>query len=408
MTNAHKVVSNGPANQSDVASMLREHIAGLCAGKPARSNVRLPAERELAELFGISRAAVRHALHRLETEGLITRQKGRGTFARVGPRPLTTSTSDSTVVLCLPSSTYRQFRYLRDGFQETMEAAGYSVLVSYDYGEPEAQAESILRAMTRGLTAACISGLKTPVGNHHVLPLQRLGIPVSLCCLKTDAEVRAPRVAVDKKSAGRVMGRHLRELGHTRLVAVLSIEAEADHVVLEGLRNAYEAHGQPLERLRVISPESFRLDSWSYDGGDFRQRMASSFTELMDSDEPPTAVVAMTDILTEEIYFALSSMGLRVPADISLMGYGVRPRDEGISRCLTAVVYDAAERGRVAAEYLLRMLRQDMPIQATDVTLLETLIHRGETVRDITGSHSTTRTLASDAAASKRASAIDQ
>jgi len=46
---------------------------------------KLPAERELAEMFGGSRGAIRRALLELESEGLIGREVGRGTFIKAGP-----------------------------------------------------------------------------------------------------------------------------------------------------------------------------------------------------------------------------------------------------------------------------------------------------------------------------------
>lgn len=64
----------------DVASDLRQR---LDAGE-WRAAGRMPPERELAEQFGIARNTVRHAISLLESEGLVTRQIGRGTFIRSG------------------------------------------------------------------------------------------------------------------------------------------------------------------------------------------------------------------------------------------------------------------------------------------------------------------------------------
>jgi len=50
--------------------------------KPIRLSARFPSESELAEFFQVNRGTVRHALSVLEREGLIYREKGRGTFLR--------------------------------------------------------------------------------------------------------------------------------------------------------------------------------------------------------------------------------------------------------------------------------------------------------------------------------------
>lgn len=60
----------------DLAARLRDHIE---AGEWRRTN-RLPAERALAERFGVARNTLRHALSILETEGVVVRHVGRGAF----------------------------------------------------------------------------------------------------------------------------------------------------------------------------------------------------------------------------------------------------------------------------------------------------------------------------------------
>jgi DNA-binding FadR family transcriptional regulator len=59
-----------------------DRLRGLIEGGDLRGAGRLPPERTLAQDFGVSRRAVRHALDLLEAEGRITRQQGRGTLIR--------------------------------------------------------------------------------------------------------------------------------------------------------------------------------------------------------------------------------------------------------------------------------------------------------------------------------------
>ncbi len=73
-------LSEGRENSSRALATLRERLTAL-----HDSNGRLPPERDLAAELGVSRRAVRRALEVLETEGLIWRQQGKGTF--VGSRP---------------------------------------------------------------------------------------------------------------------------------------------------------------------------------------------------------------------------------------------------------------------------------------------------------------------------------
>ena len=67
--------------QTDTARQARDRILGLLDTGELGETGRLPSERALSEQFRIGRRQVRQALAQLETEGLIWRKRGAGTFA---------------------------------------------------------------------------------------------------------------------------------------------------------------------------------------------------------------------------------------------------------------------------------------------------------------------------------------
>jgi len=64
-----------------IVQALRESIADL-EEPDVNEKVALPSEPELSDLFSVNRGTIRHALQVLEREGLIRREKGKGTFVR--------------------------------------------------------------------------------------------------------------------------------------------------------------------------------------------------------------------------------------------------------------------------------------------------------------------------------------
>lgn len=74
-----------PDLDRDNSSLALERLRSMLREIPATGDSRLPTERQLAETMGISRRSVRRALEVLESEGLVWRRQGAGTFA--GPRP---------------------------------------------------------------------------------------------------------------------------------------------------------------------------------------------------------------------------------------------------------------------------------------------------------------------------------
>lgn len=64
-----------------IVQVLRESIADIEEDEDQKE-IPLPSEAELCDLFSVNRGTIRHALDMLEREGLIYREKGRGTFVR--------------------------------------------------------------------------------------------------------------------------------------------------------------------------------------------------------------------------------------------------------------------------------------------------------------------------------------
>lgn len=106
----------GPKAQRVYEVMLRR-IAG---GQHAPGD-RLPSHIALAEQFGVAPLTMRQVLARLEQEGLVVREQGRGTFVRSVPRPtvLVVGEDESTRALLAAS----------------IERMGYALLTAYSPGE---------------------------------------------------------------------------------------------------------------------------------------------------------------------------------------------------------------------------------------------------------------------------------
>ncbi len=73
--------------QGDSVAALRRQLQAMIDAGPVLPDGRLPTERELSEIAGVSRRTVRRALEELEADALIWRRQGKGTFAGVAPDP---------------------------------------------------------------------------------------------------------------------------------------------------------------------------------------------------------------------------------------------------------------------------------------------------------------------------------
>jgi LacI family transcriptional regulator len=96
--------------------------------------------------------------------------------------------------------------------------------------------------------------------------------------------------------------------------------------------------------------------------------------ELMDLAEPPTAIFCASDMMAFGCYQALQERGLRVPQDVSVVGYDDREIAQFLRPALTTVVLPHTDMGLQAAETLIDgMLRHEgrQPQIKVECTLVE-------------------------------------
>jgi DNA-binding LacI/PurR family transcriptional regulator len=161
----------------------------------------------------------------------------------------------------------------------------------------------------------------------------------------------APRVNIDDRGASRKLAEHLLGLGHRRIGLALDFERRA--------RTLAEAEQ---ETMYFVAAE--RLAGWRDAGLDGSAPVASgpghgreagrvAAHRLLDAPDPPTAVIAISDLLALGVMEAAAERGLEVPADLSVAGFDDIPAAAAASPPLTTVSQPHTEKGAAAVRLLL-------------------------------------------------------
>jgi DNA-binding LacI/PurR family transcriptional regulator len=103
---------------------------------------------------------------------------------------------------------------------------------------------------------------------------------------------------------------------------------------------------------------------------------------LLNSDDPPTAILCFSDVMAYGVVRAAESLGLTVPEDVSVVGFDDNPLAKRMRPALTTVRQDAAAKGRAAASALAVAMghaRSGLPAPAPHLLLPTELIVRDST-----------------------------
>lgn len=145
-------------------------------------------------------------------------------------------------------------------------------------------------------------------------------------------------LVIDNYSGGRMVGTYLREMGHKRLLCIADNYSCMDRERIEGCREGFK--GGVMEFLQIpFESEDRKL----------------FYQEHMERIRTYTAVFAVSDYYAAELMRFLSRAGIRVPEDISIVGFDNTPLCDQVYPPLTSVKQDTALRAGQAVQALARL-----------------------------------------------------
>jgi DNA-binding LacI/PurR family transcriptional regulator len=238
---------------------------------------------------------------------------------------------------------------LLDGLSEELGEIDGGLLLLTDMGGSSTGIRDA--SMDAAVLVGCGPRLDESVG-----VLQQRGIPTVAIEGKPSAGVLT--ISLDNREGTRTIAEHLRGLGHERVAVVaLPLERDRERGVLTPERERASAADTALARLlgaRDAYPGVGGLvarDSSVEEGALAARRMLDAAPA-----ERPTAIIAQSDLLAAGVIRAAEELGIRVPHELSVVGFdgvaveGLWPYD------LTTMVQPSVQKGRAAGRAIKEML----------------------------------------------------
>jgi GntR family transcriptional regulator of arabinose operon len=320
--------------------------------------------------LGIARTTIRQAMASLERDGLIRRVQGKGTFVEDDVRRRLHHGQD-IFALVVPETLGGFYPSLLHGFEAAAGDVHHQTIICNTDNDLGRQADIVLQLLDKEVGGVAIVPTSLPTTPaHQVRQLQKRGIPVVFCHRRVEG-IAAPLLAIPFHEAGRIAGHALAEQGHRRVAYISSHQSPVTSVSIDGLQAGLREGGCdfPAEMACIgdtIIPKE--------------EAVLATLERLFAEAEPPTAIFASFDSLAEMIYLQLPRLGLRVPDDVSLIGFGGAWRAGALARRLTSVVLDEIATGRQAVALLHEMRFGDHAIDDNEEIVLQLTLSEGETL----------------------------
>lgn len=325
------------------------------ASEDLKQNDRFLTEKQLCEIHGVSRQTVRQALTRLESENVIVRVRGSGTF--VGGRsvmPAVQQNKGSIGVISTYFSDYI-FPHIVTGIESVLNNSGCSMQLAITHNQVFEETQALENMLAGGVQGLIVEPSKSALPNPNMelyAQLRRNGTPLVFFNARYPWS-DFPYVAMDDEAAGRMVTDYLFECGHKKIAGIFALDDIQGHKRYSGYMNSCLQNGvSDSERNVMWFSTSERNDIFSY-----------GKEKLLTLMRGKTAVVCYNDKMAVKLLALCRENGIKVPDDISVVGIDDSRYASICEVPLTTVRHPHKKLGEAAANTLLEMIekRNTMP-----------------------------------------------
>ncbi|MEO7123052.1 MAG: substrate-binding domain-containing protein, partial [Lacisediminihabitans sp.] len=265
-----------------------------------------------------------------------------------------------------------------DGLAEETGAIGSGLLLLTDTGDGQLSIENA------PVDAVVLIGCSTRL-DSAVAILRRRGIP--LVAVEAEPMEGVLGIDLDNREASHALAAHLAELGHERVaVATLPLTPSGERGVLtpelEAASSGYTASAR-LAGVREVFPHA---TGWATIGSRPDEGRIAGLELLarsgitLPADVRPSAIIAQSDLLAQGVILAAKELGLRVPQDLSVVGFDGVSLDGMGEHDLTTMVQPAVEKGLAAGRGVVALLNDEPGVPESFMSVF----HRGNTTGPVT------------------------
>jgi LacI family transcriptional regulator, galactose operon repressor len=231
----------------------------------------------------------------------------------------------------------------------------------------EADTKEWLVRLSSGQTDGVILVL-TELSPAYRAQLAAMHIPVVIVDPVGQPDPKIPSIGATNWAGGLMATEHLIELGHRRIGTITGRPSLlCSQARLDGYRAALERAGIPADPTLVYS-------------GDFHFEAALvAATAMLDLADPPTAIFAGSDMQAMGVYEAARLHQLRIPDDLSVVGFDDLPMSAWVSPPLTTIVQPLAQMAAMATRTVLALFDGRTDESSNRIELTTSLIVRAST-----------------------------
>ena len=307
--------------------------------------------KEVARLANVSIATVSRSINNPEKVTEKTRLKVQDAIRKTGYSPNTLAQSfrrgrTNIVMVVLPTVGDPFFTGVMRGIRSAAKAKGYSVLIEETQHNTITADEIGAMLVSNQTDGIILAGSMSPFGTEIASSKSKRQLPIVIGCETVSSDLADfPSVHIDNIAAAKEATNYLISQGHKRIAMISGQESLLITMDRElGFRAAMKLAKLPVQ------------EGWIIEGDLTIAGARKATRNLMNQNNRPTAIFCANDEMAIGCLHEVKSAGLRVPEDISVMGFDDIRYAEVTDPPLTTISQPAEEIGERVMYRLCRRI----------------------------------------------------
>lgn len=329
-----------------IANLLRNMIEENTSG-----SFKLPTEAALCQKYGVSRTTARKALSILESEKLIQRRQGSGSYATgLSGRP-----EQNTVAILITSETEYIYPALLADIRRVLQSYGFSVSVYATDNQISRERELLKYLLDNPVRGILTEGCKTsfPSANNDLYEkLQGKNVSILFFHGNYSNLPNFPYVKNDNFGGGYYLGKYLVSLGHRQIAGIFKSDDTQGPERCQGFLSALRD-----ESLSFSDDNIYLFDTMQLSLLQRKQNTAFLTGFAGKIAKTCTAVICYNDEIAYWLMKELNYMGIKIPEDISVVCFDNTYLSELSVTRITSLSHKNHEMGETIAETAVKLMR---------------------------------------------------
>ncbi|MCF6411522.1 GntR family transcriptional regulator [Pseudalkalibacillus salsuginis] len=317
-----------------------------------KSHEKISSESEMMRQFNVSRHTVRLAIGELVSEGWLYREQGAGTFCadRTEQTRKDSGSRKNIAIVTTYISDYI-FPSIIRGAEGYLSDQGYHVTLFNTNNDHEKERIYLEKIISQGFDGVIIEPTQSAYSNPNIdyyLNLERLNIPYIMINAYYDA-LEPVRVIVDDERGAYLQTEHLIKNGHKDILGFFKTDDMQGTLRMKGYLKSHREYGVPINPKHIIS----------YNTSEKHTKPIEVLKSFLSQQVPrPTAIVCYNDELAMKLLNVIRENHLRVPDDLSIIGFDNSFLAEMSEVKLTSIEHPKADLGKTAGKIILKLIKR--------------------------------------------------